>query len=48
MTTFLILAHHLEAHHVAIAALLFAVGSVGGWLGCARWQDSASSRQRLS
>lgn len=48
MTTFLILAHHLEAHHVAIAAALFAAGSVGGWLGVARWQDAAANRQRLS
>ena len=47
MTPFLILAHHLEAHHVGIAALLFATGSVAGWLGLARWQESAGS-QRLS
>ena len=48
MTTFIVLAHHLEAHHVGIAALLFAVGSVAGWMGCARWRESKSHDQRLS
>ena len=48
MTTMLIFAHHLEAHHVGIAALLFAVGSAVGWTGCARWRESASRNQPLS
>ncbi len=48
MTTFFILAHHLEAHHVGIAALLFTVGSVAGWVGCARWRESNPGNQRLS
>ena len=43
----LILAHHLEAHHVAIALLLVATGSALGWVGCAagwtrEWTTSAS------
>ena len=48
MTTILILAHHLEAHHVGIAALLFTVGSVVGWSSCARWRASNRRDQRLS
>ena len=43
-----IFAHHLEAHHVGIALLLFAVGSVLGWTGCARWRESKAGGQRLS
>lgn len=48
MTTMLLLAHHLEAHHVGIAALLFAVGSAVGWTGCARWRESVGRNQHLS
>ena len=48
MTTFFLLAHHLEAHHVVIAAALFAAGSGLGWLGTARWQGSTPRNQRLS
>lgn len=48
MTALFILAHHLEAHHVAIAAVLFAVGSALGWTGCARWQGPHPRDQRLS
>jgi len=42
------LAHHLEAHHVGIALLLFAVGSALGWTGCARWRASKTHDRRLS
>ncbi len=48
MSTFFILAHHLEVHHVGIAALLFTAGTVGGWMGCAWWGNSTPSNQRLS
>ena len=44
----LILAHHLEAHHVAIALLLVATGSAVGWMGCGRWLASRMDNQRLS
>ncbi len=48
MTTIFILAHHLEAHHVGIATLLFTVGSIVGWMGCVRWRSSDLRGERLS
>jgi hypothetical protein len=34
----MLLAHHLEAHHVPVLAAIFAAGFLLGWLGIARWQ----------
>ena len=48
MTTFFLLAHHMEARHVAIAAVLFASGTFAGWAGMGRWRDSTPRNQRLS
>lgn len=33
----ILFAHHLESHHVGIAAVLFLTGSIIGWWGCTRW-----------
>jgi hypothetical protein len=32
-----LLAHHLEAHHVPVLAALFAAGFYVGWTGLSRW-----------
>ena len=33
----LLLAHHLEAHHVPILAVIFVAGFYIGWQGLGRW-----------
>jgi hypothetical protein len=44
----MLLAHHLEPHHVGIAIGLFVIGSILGWTGCARWLVAKARDQQAS
>ncbi len=40
----MLLAHHLEAHHVPVLAALFAAGVFIGWQGLAWWLSRPGQR----
>jgi hypothetical protein len=44
----LLLAHHLEPHHVGIAIAMFTVGAIVGWAGCARWLHARTRDQHVT
>jgi hypothetical protein len=44
----MLLAHHLEPHHVGIAIGLFTAGTIAGWAGCSRWLSARARDQHTA
>jgi hypothetical protein len=42
----ILLAHHLEAHHVPVLACLFAAGFFIGWQAVSRWLTRGRERPK--